>query len=100
MSSFFLPCGSPLHDRIHQFMHAADGVHLFTAFAECRVHINASARNTHPHRTEVLQHDVHICRLAENTHVRQHPTIDEIVRAAAVPPIFLPFTPPPLRFLT
>src|SRR5712664_992349 len=95
----FLPVGRPLHNRLHQFMHTADRVHFFAAFTECRMHVNAGARNADPHRTEMLQHDVHFCRLAEDAHVREHTVIHQVVRAIAVATIFLALVLAPLRFL-
>src|SRR5215472_15486273 len=63
---FLFPGGSPLQDSFHQFVHAANGVHLLTAFAECGVNINSGAGDAHPHRTEMLEHHVHVRWLAEN----------------------------------
>src|SRR5260370_11535908 len=99
VGGLFLPRSSPLHDCLHQLMHAADGVHLFAAFAECGVHVNAGAGNAHPHRAEVLQHHVHVRGLAENAHVRHHAMIYKVGRAAAVASRFPALVLAPLRFL-
>ncbi len=69
-------------------MHAADGVHLFAAFAESGVDVNAGARNSHPHRAEVFEDNAHVGRLAKDAHVRQHAVFDQVVRAASVAAVF------------
>src|SRR6266852_1579120 len=94
---FLLPRGGPLHDRLHQLMHPADGVHLFAAFAERGMHINTGARNAHPHRTKMLQHHAHVRRLTENADVGEHAVVYQVVRAAAVPAIFSALVLAPLR---
>ena len=70
------PVVNPFHDRIHQFVHAADGVHLLAAFAKRGVDVDPGAGYAHPHGAEVLEDNVHIGGLAQNAHVRQNAVVD------------------------
>ena len=47
----------------------------------------------------MLEHDMHVRWLAENTHVGQHSVIYQVMCAASVAAVFLALEFPPLRFL-
>src|SRR5262249_15188787 len=99
ISRFLLPSGGPLHDGVHELVHAANGVHFLAAFAEGCVDVNAGAGDTHPHGAEVFEDNPKIGRLAKNTHVRENAAVHEIMRAETVAAVLLTLVLAPLSFL-
>src|SRR5262249_24816463 len=91
------PSGRPLHDGVHQFMHAADRIHLFAAFAESGVYVDAGAGNADPHGTKMFEDNAEVGGLAENAHVGKYAMVNEIVSAEAIAAIFLALVLAPLR---
>src|SRR5215471_7401386 len=49
-----LPLGNPFHDWLHQRMHPANGVHLFTTLTKSRVHVDPSTGDAYPHGAKVF----------------------------------------------
>ena len=76
VGGLLLPGGRPVQNRVKEFVHAADRVHLLAAFRERGVHINSGARDAHPHRAEVLENDMHVGGFAEDAHVGQNAVVD------------------------
>ena len=97
IGGFLFPDSDPVHDGIHQCIHATDGIHFFPAFAECGMHVDAGAGDAHPHGAEMLEHDVHVRGLTQDAHIRQDAVVDQIVGSEPVAAIFLAFKLAPLR---
>src|SRR5262249_7641358 len=98
VGGLLFPLTDPLHDRAHQFVHSADGVHLLAAFTERRVYVNSSARDAHPHGAEVFEYKFHVGGLAENAHIGQDAVIDQIMGAETIAAILFALEIAPLGF--
>src|SRR5579859_1186315 len=84
-----LPRSDPFINGRQNFFQAENRAVVLLAASERGMNIMTVRRNPHPHRSVMSKHELHVRRLAQNAHVRQHAVVDQIVRADAIAAILL-----------